>query len=144
MLFAPIAAMSALGVPCLARRCYAAFFKAHIIMAAATLVAVAFHGFGAALAAGIMPLAIPGGLLWLVDIALRAAFGTRAPPRAPPGRLPGNPVLGKYVQAAPPGPDMHASRSGSDFCVCDDSTQTQHGLMQSLPVVLGGYWYGVG
>lgn len=76
-------AMSALGVPWLTRRCYAAFFRVHVIMAAATLVGVAFHGFGAAVAAGIMPLAIPGGLLWLLDIALRAVFGTRAPPTTP-------------------------------------------------------------
>lgn len=78
MLMAPIVAMSALGIPWLSRHCYAAFFKVHVIMAAATLVGVVFHGFGAAVSAGVMPLAIPGGLLWLLDLALRAAFGTRA------------------------------------------------------------------
>lgn len=86
MLQAPILAMSALAVPWFARRCYAAFFKTHILMAAATLVGVALHGFGAAVAAGVMPLAIPGGLLWLLDLALRAAFGARTTPLVAPGQ----------------------------------------------------------
>lgn len=81
-------AMSALGIPWLTRRCYAAFFRVHVLMAIATLIGVAFHGFGAAVVAGVMPLAIPGGLLWLLDIALRAAFGTREPPTAHPTACP--------------------------------------------------------
>lgn len=80
LLAVPIFAMTFMGWAYISRRCFAAFYKVHILSAAATIVGVMLHGFGAAITSGIMPLALPGGAFWLLDLVLRATFGSGAPP----------------------------------------------------------------
>ena len=80
LLFAPVLAMSILGVPALARRNFAAFYRTHVVFAFCAAVGAAFHGFGAAVAARYIPMSLPGGVFWLIDIFIRFAFGARMPP----------------------------------------------------------------
>lgn len=79
MLFAPILAMSALGIPAVARRNFAGFYRTHVVFAFCAAVGAAFHGFGSAVAARYLPMSLPGGVFWLFDIFIRLVFGTRAP-----------------------------------------------------------------
>lgn len=75
LLSVPIFAMTFMGWSYISRRCFAYFYKVHILSAAGTIVGVMLHGFGAAITKGVMPLALPGGLFWVLDLALRATFG---------------------------------------------------------------------
>lgn len=77
LLFAPIVGMSILGIPAIARRNFAGFYRTHVVFAFFAAVGAAFHGFGSALAAGYVPMSLPGGVFWLFDILIRFAFGTR-------------------------------------------------------------------
>lgn len=72
--------MTFMGWSYVSNRCFAAFYKVHVLSAAATIVGVVLHGFGAAVTSGVMPLALPGGALWILDLGLRATFGTGALP----------------------------------------------------------------
>eukprot|EP00892_Ulva_mutabilis_P004391 jgi/Ulvmu1/2323/UM013_0171.1 len=76
LLTVPIFAMTFMGWSYISRRCFAYFYKVHILSAAATIVGVMLHGFGAAITQGVMPLALPGGAFWLLDLALRATYGS--------------------------------------------------------------------
>lgn len=72
--------MTFMGWSYISRRCFAYFYKVHILSAAGTIVGVMLHGFGAAVMKGIMPLALPGGAFWILDLGLRATFGSGACP----------------------------------------------------------------
>lgn len=83
LLSVPIFAMTFMGWSYISRRCFAYFYKVHILSAAGTIIGVMLHGFGAAITKGVMPLALPGGAFWLLDLALRATFGAGATPHTP-------------------------------------------------------------
>jgi hypothetical protein len=66
--------MAILALPWIARPCFAAFYRSHVILAVITGIGAAFHGFGSAVAAGYVPMSLPGGAFWLIDIVIRICY----------------------------------------------------------------------
>jgi hypothetical protein len=73
-LFASMVAMSAMAVPWVAARCFAAFYRTHVLFALLTGVLALLHGFGSAVWNGYAPASVPGAIFWLADAAIRVAF----------------------------------------------------------------------
>jgi hypothetical protein len=66
--------MSAMAVPWVARRCFAAFYRTHVTFALLTGMFGLFHGFGSAVWNGYAPMSIPGATFWFIDLFIRVAF----------------------------------------------------------------------
>jgi hypothetical protein len=56
------------------QRHFATFFRLHIGLVLVTSVGTLLHGYGSAFHEGIMPISLPGVLLWVLDLVLRAFF----------------------------------------------------------------------
>lgn len=63
--------MSMLAVPWVAHRCFAAFYRTHILFALLTGVLALMHGFGQAGWNGYRPKSVPGAAFWLLDLVIR-------------------------------------------------------------------------
>ena len=75
-------AMSAIAVPWVASRCFAAFYRTHLLFALLTGILALFHGFGSAAWNGYAPASVPGALFWICDLIIRAFFLNCAPSRS--------------------------------------------------------------
>jgi hypothetical protein len=73
-------AMSAMAVPWVAHRCFAAFYRTHVIFALLTGLCALFHGFGSAVWNGYAPMSIPGAIFWFIDLCIRIASMNCEPP----------------------------------------------------------------
>ena len=65
------------------RRHFATFFRLHVLLALAVTVGTVLHGYGASVASGVMPTALPGLLIWGLDLILRFGMLNGVPPHLP-------------------------------------------------------------
>ena len=63
-LLASMVAMSAMAVPWVTHRCFALFYRTHILFALLTGGLALLHGFGAAAWSGYAPASVPGAIFW--------------------------------------------------------------------------------
>jgi hypothetical protein len=71
LLFAFIAATSAVALPWVTKRFFAFFYRCHLAFALLIGVAALCHGFGSAVFNGYLPMSIPGATFWFIDLLIR-------------------------------------------------------------------------
>jgi hypothetical protein len=63
--------MCLLALPIVAHRNFALFYRSHLFFVVFIFVGTVFHGIGASVSHGHMPVALPGLAFWLVDVVIR-------------------------------------------------------------------------